>query len=66
VPQKPEYHAFLLRLWRDETDQSWRCSLQTGQGERQGFPDLESLFLHLMRLTEDAPPAKGANVGPLA
>lgn len=46
------YLSFLLRLWPEMSlDQAaWRASLEeAGSGKRQGFKDLESLFLYLNR-----------------
>lgn len=42
-PEKnPNYHVYLLRLWREEGG-SWRVSLQsTYTGERCGFADLQT------------------------
>jgi hypothetical protein len=44
----PTYHSFLLRLWRESEQGGWRASLENvTTGERQGFPDLASLFAFL-------------------
>ena len=52
--QSDEYHASLLRLWREGPDGVWRASLQDADsGERIGFADLERLFAHLRQLTHD-------------
>ncbi|NUM43531.1 MAG: hypothetical protein HUU38_02410 [Anaerolineales bacterium] len=42
-PEKTtDYHAFLLRIWR-ETGECWRVSLQSIRtGERYGFADLQT------------------------
>lgn len=42
-PEKTtDYHAYLLRLWREEGEY-WRVSLQsTRTGERFGFTDLQA------------------------
>jgi hypothetical protein len=47
--QRPGYHAYLLRLWRENGDDwSWRLSLQdTQSGERTGFACLEDLLRFL-------------------
>jgi hypothetical protein len=46
--RESEYHAFLLRLWRDHAQQSWRASLQsTTTGERFHFGTLDELFAYL-------------------
>lgn len=50
-----DYHASLLRLWREGERGPWRASLQDADsGERVGFADLERLFAYLLRLTDDA------------
>jgi hypothetical protein len=42
------YHAWVLRFWRENPQGSWRIALESvSTGERQGFSDLESLFRHL-------------------
>lgn len=51
------YHSYLLRLWRAETDEggNWRASLETvGSGEKRGFAQLEKLFLFLEQAHQDA------------
>lgn len=46
--RQPEYHAFLLRLWRDDARQGWRASLQsTATGQRFHFGTLDELFAYL-------------------
>ena len=55
-----DYHAGLLRLWRDGPGGPWRASLQDAEsGERIGFADLEQLFAYLRRLTADTPDESG-------
>ena len=57
-----DYHAGLLRLWREGASGAWRASLQDAEsGERFGFADLERLFAYLRRLTEDAPDERGTS-----
>jgi hypothetical protein len=52
--QPADYHASLLRLWREHHGGPWRASLQDAEsGERLGFADLERLFAHLRQLTHD-------------
>jgi hypothetical protein len=59
-PTPADYHAGLLRLWRDGPGGAWRASLQDAEsGERVGFADLERLFAYLQRLTSEAPSAGG-------
>ena len=58
--QGADYHASLLRLWRDHHGGAWRASLQDAEsGERIGFADLERLFAYLRRLTDNTPDASG-------
>ncbi len=46
--RQPEYHAFLLRLWRDDTRRGWRVSLQsTATGQRFHFGSIDELFAYL-------------------
>jgi hypothetical protein len=57
-----DYHAGLLRLWREGARGAWRASLQDAEsGVRLGFADLERLFAYLRRLTEDAPDECGTS-----
>ncbi len=45
---QPEYHAFLLRIWRDNDRQGWHASLQsTATGQRFHFGTLDELFAFL-------------------
>jgi hypothetical protein len=51
-----EYKSYLLRLWTATQDGKpvWRASLQsTITSQRQGFPDLESLFAYLVVPADD-------------
>jgi hypothetical protein len=58
-----DYHAGLLRLWRDGSGGAWRASLQDAEsGERIGFASLEQLFAYLRRLTNDTPDASGTAI----
>jgi hypothetical protein len=53
---KAENHLFILRAWQDGG--AWRWSLQDNdKNERLGFPDLDSLYLHLSSLTIESTPA---------
>jgi hypothetical protein len=62
-PAPADYHAGLLRLWRDGPDGAWRASLQEAEGgKRIGFADLERLFAYLRRLTGDTPDTGGAAI----
>ncbi len=40
-----DYHAFLLRLWRDGENAAWRASLEDPySGERHNFGSLQQLW----------------------
>ena len=57
-PTPADYHAGLLRLWREGRGGAWRASLQDAEsGERIGFADLERLFAYLRQLISEAPDA---------
>jgi hypothetical protein len=52
---RPNYHAYLLRLWREGEGAPWRASLQSAdEAERIGFADLEQLVAYLLRLADGA------------
>lgn len=54
------YHAFLLRLWRDDETVSWRIQLEDPHtGERRGFASLEQMVAYLRERLETAPPVEG-------
>jgi len=62
-PAPADYHAWLLRLWREGERGAWRASLQDAEsGERLGFADLERLFAYLRWLTSKTPDACGAAI----
>jgi hypothetical protein len=45
---RPDYQAYLLRLWREGTQTPWRASLQsTSSEEMHHFATLEALFAFL-------------------
>lgn len=47
------YHAYLLRLWRDETVTPWRATLEDPHtGEVIGFSTLQQLYIFLDEQTE--------------
>ena len=53
------YHAYLLRLWRTQTQGQWqwRASLESPHtGERQSFTNLEQLFAFLSERCESQAP----------
>lgn len=44
----PEYHAFLLRIWRDDARLDWRASLQRTETQQlYHFGTLDELFAFL-------------------
>ena len=44
----PNYHSYLLRLWRDNAHQPWRASLQsTATGKTQVFANPQTLLAYL-------------------
>ncbi|MFN8487411.1 MAG: hypothetical protein U0350_07440 [Caldilineaceae bacterium] len=46
------YHSYLVRLWQDDTQTTWRALAQSVQtGETIHFADLESLFAFLQAQT---------------
>ena len=49
-----DYHAYLLRVWREGTHTPWRASLQSTATERvYQFATLEALFAFLdVRMTD--------------
>ncbi|MCE7988087.1 MAG: hypothetical protein DYG89_43535 [Caldilinea sp. CFX5] len=52
----PNYHSYLLRLWRDQPDDPWRAALQaTTTGERINFAEVSQMFAFLLA-TLSAPP----------
>ena len=62
-PAQTDYHAGLLRLWREGEGGAWRVSLQPiDGGERIGFAELEQLFAYLRRLTGDTPDERGTAI----
>jgi hypothetical protein len=50
----PNYHAFLIRLWRDETQQPWRAELVSPHtGEARRFATPEQLFNYVQQQMEE-------------
>jgi hypothetical protein len=50
MEETPNYHAYLLRLWKAGADAEgpWRASLESPvTGERRGFATLPALFAYL-------------------
>jgi hypothetical protein len=63
-----EYHAYLLRLWRVQTNgHNWHALLQdVASGERYGFATMEMLvtFLNMLSEEPDSPDQKkGHGIG---
>ena len=49
MASNPNYHSYLLRLWRDNADHPWRASLQCpATGEKLAFANLLMLFAFLV------------------
>ena len=48
---QPRYLSYLLRLWQTGSQPTWRASLESLTGERQGFAGLEELFAFLRSQT---------------
>lgn len=47
------YHAYLLRLWREEEGMPWRATLQNPHtGEQEGFASVEQLINFIRGKTE--------------
>ena len=52
--QKEDYHAYMLRVWRDTESQVWRATVEHPQtGERTHFATMFELFLFLNGLVTD-------------
>jgi hypothetical protein len=48
-----DYHAYLLRLWREEENLPWRAELVSPQtGEKRHFASSGQLLAFLMELME--------------
>jgi len=46
--EKSDYHAFLLRLWRENGRSPWRASLDNPHtGEKETFSSIEQLWAHV-------------------
>jgi hypothetical protein len=69
--EPPRYLAYMLRIWQASAggNLSWRATLESPHtGERQGFPDLKSLFAFLEEKTSIASqtePARRTRTTPL-
>jgi hypothetical protein len=57
------YHAFLVRLWRDSSQAPWRASLQDAvTGQRQAFSGIEGLIGFLLnQVDQPDTPVDGAS-----
>jgi hypothetical protein len=52
-PQSHQYHSYLLRLWREGAQGTWRGSLQdTATGQVSYFASVESLYSFLLASIE--------------
>jgi hypothetical protein len=53
------YHAYLLRIWREEEGMPWRATLQNPHtGEQEGFATVEQLITFIRAKTESTETAK--------
>ncbi|MBK7895131.1 MAG: hypothetical protein WAS33_30350 [Candidatus Promineifilaceae bacterium] len=51
------YHAYLLRIWREEEGMPWRATLQNPHtGEQEGFASVEQLITFIREKTEGSGP----------
>jgi hypothetical protein len=59
-PMKPsvtDYHAWLLRIWRETPYAPWRIALEhVSTGERKGFADLDALLAYLQTVYTGSEP----------
>ncbi len=52
--KKESYHAYLLRIWRDDEQSPWRAMLEcTHTGNRHNFADLEKLVSFIQNSSEE-------------
>ncbi len=50
--KRPNYKAYLLRLWREDDSAPWRATLEDSRtGERVGFAKPKQLTAFLLQLT---------------
>lgn len=62
VPQS-DYHAYLLRLWRESPGGPWRAWLQdAATGERHGFVSLSAVMRFLWAQTEAHSPPESESI----
>ena len=55
IPQPPDYHAYLLRLWREGAQKPWRAELVSPHtGDKRHFADHAQLLEFLTELTASA------------
>jgi hypothetical protein len=53
MDKEKNYHAYLLRLWRENDNAPWRVTLQDSRtGEKIGFTDLKKFSDYLEDKTE--------------
>ncbi len=54
---RTDYHAYLLRLWRESPYSPWRAMLQDATtGQRHGFAGLTALWMYLRTQTGECMP----------
>lgn len=55
IIQQPDYHAYLLRLWREGAQKPWRAELVSPHtGDKHHFADQGKLIEFLANLTAGA------------
>ena len=56
---EPQYHSYLLRLWRADREKAWRVMLEcVDTHERHGFAGVEGLFAFLREQMNDKSQAR--------
>lgn len=54
--ERTTYQAYLLRIWREGNNPTWRAMLEsTHTGSRQNFADVQQLISYLLTKTEESP-----------
>jgi hypothetical protein len=58
------YHAYLLRLWREDVDTPWRASLQEAHaGQSFNFASVAQLIAFIEEQTHASPEVHGPRKG---
>jgi hypothetical protein len=60
-----DYHAYLIRLWREGENRPWRATVEDAHtGERVGFANLRRMFEFLEDQTEKTASGKDPSLDP--